>query len=124
MNLHSIFTEARLQYDAARREQAELAAEALQLKLAQRDILKAAGEIKTALSQLEATKTAPVPAKPATATPEAKVAPPALKTAPKAKPAASKPSPQRIAIDGLEQRLAAIADKVASLALSLSKSQP
>ena len=74
MNLHSIFTEARLQFDAARREQAELAAEALQLKLAQRDILKAAGEIKTALQKLEAQKPAPIPAKPATKPTEAKAA--------------------------------------------------
>ena len=130
MNLHSIFTEARLQFDAARREQAELAAEALQLKIAQRDALKAVAEIKSALAQLEAAKAAPVPAKPATAAPEAKAAVPALKPAPKAKPAAPRPtpkrpaSPQSIAIGDLEQRLAAIADKVASLALSLSKSQP
>ena len=107
------FHEARMQFDAARREQAELAAQALELKLAQRDALKAVAEIKSALAQLEAQKPAPIPAKLTTAAPEAK-----------AKPAAPRPSPQRIAIDGLEQRLAAIADKVASLASSLSKSQP
>ena len=126
MNLHSVFTEARLQFDAARREQAELAAEALELKIAQRDALKAVAEIKAALSQLEAQKPAPIPAKPATKPTEAKAAVPALKPAPKAKPVAPKPSPKRpaspqsIAIGDLEKRLAAIAGKVASL----SKSQP
>ena len=130
MNLHSVFTEARLQFDAARREQAELAAQALELKIAQRDALKAVAEIKSALAQLEAAKAAPVPAKPATAAPEAKVAPPARKVitkAPTAKPAAPKASPKRpaspqsIAIGNLEQRLAVIAGKVASLSKRLTK---
>ena len=114
MNLHSVFTEARLQFDAARREQAELAAQALELKIAQRDALKAVAEIKSALAQLEAAKATPTTAKPATKPTEAKPA------APKAKPVAPRPSPQSIAIGDLEKRLAAIAGKVASL----SKSQP
>jgi hypothetical protein len=122
-NLYQTFTEARLQFDAQRREQVELARQALELKIAQRDFIKAAGDIKTALEKLAADKPAPMPPKPATAAPEAKVALPA----PKAKPAAPKPtpkrpaSPQSIAIDGLEHRLAAIAAKVAALGSHLSK---
>ena len=103
---HHAFHEAKMQFDAARREQAELAAQALELKIAQRDALKAVAEIKAALSQLEAAKAAPVPAKPEPAAPK-----------PTPKP---KASPQSIAIGDLEQRLAVIAGKVASL----SKSQP
>ena len=117
---HHAFHEAKMQFDAARREQAELAAQALELKIAQRDALKAVAEIKAALSQLEAQKPAPTTAKPASKTTVPKAAVPALKPAPKAKPAAPRPSPQRIAIDGLEQRLAAIADKVASLSKRLT----
>lgn len=127
MNLHSVFTEARLQYDAARREQVELAAQALELKIAQRDALKAVAEIKIALAQLEAQKPAPIPAKPATKPTEAKAATPAPKAAPKAKPVAPRPSPKpkasprSIAIGDLEKRLAVIATKVASLASRLTK---
>jgi hypothetical protein len=129
-NLFQTFTEARLRYDTERREQAELARQGLELKLAQRDVLKAAAEIKDALTKLEATKAAPAPPKPATAAPEAKAAVPARKVitkAPTAKPAAPKASPKRpaspqsIAIDGLEQRLAVIAGKVASLSKRLTK---
>jgi hypothetical protein len=127
MNLHTTFTEARLRYDTERREQVELARQALELKIAQRDFIKAAGDIKTALAQLEATKAAPAPPKPATAAPEAKAAVPARKAAPKAKPAAPKASPKRpaspqsIAIGNLEKRLAVIAGKVASLSKRLTK---
>jgi hypothetical protein len=110
MNLHTTFTEARLRYDTERREQAELARQGLELKMMQHDLAKTIGEIKAALAQLEATKAAPAPPKPATAAPEAKVAPPAPKAA-----------PQSIAIDGLEQRLAVIAGKVASLSKRLTK---
>jgi hypothetical protein len=127
MNLTTAFSEARLQFDAQRREQVELARQALELKIAQRDFIKAAGDIKTALEKLAADKPAPMPPKPATAAPEAKAAVPARKAAPKAKPAAPKAtpkrraSPQSIAIDGLEQRLAVIAGKVASLSKRLTK---
>ena len=69
---HHAFHEAKMQFDAARREQAQLAAQALELKIAQRDALKAVAEIKAALAQLEAQKPAPVPAKPASKTTEAK----------------------------------------------------
>jgi hypothetical protein len=131
MNLASVFSEARLQFDAQRQEQIELARQALELKIAQRDFIKAAGDIKTALAQLEATKAAPAPPKPATAAPAPKAAVPARKAAPKAapkaKPAAPKASPKRpaspqsIAIGNLEQRLAVIAGKVASLSKRLTK---
>jgi hypothetical protein len=110
MNLHTTFTEARLKFDTERREQAELARQALELKIAQRDLTKAIGDIKSALEKLAADKPAPMPPKAATAAPEAKVAPPAPKAA-----------PQSIAIDGLEQRLAVIAGKVASLSKRLTK---
>jgi hypothetical protein len=125
MNLHTTFTEARLKFDTERREQAELARQGLELKLAQRDVLKAAAEIKDALAKLEATKAAPAPPKPATAAPEAKAAVPARKVitkAPTAKPAAPKASPKRrasplnLAIDNLEHRLAAVSAKIAALA--------
>jgi uncharacterized protein YceH (UPF0502 family) len=126
-NLFQTFSEARLRYDTERREQVELARQALELKIAQRDFIKAAGDIKSALEKLAADKPAPMSLKAATAAPEAKAAVPARKAAPKAKPAAPKPSPKRraspqsIAIDGLEQRLAAIAGKVASLSKRLTK---
>jgi outer membrane protein TolC len=110
MNLHTTFTEARLRYDTERREQAELARQGLELKIAQRDLTKAIGDIKSALEKLAVDKPAPMPPKAATAAPEAKVAPPAPKAA-----------PQSIAIDGLEQRLAVIAGKVASLSKRLTK---
>jgi outer membrane protein TolC len=122
-NLFQTFSEARLRYDTERREQVELARQALELKIAQRDFIKAAGDIKSALEKLAADKPAPMPPKAATAAPEVKVAPPA----PKAKPAAPKaspkrpPSPQSIAIGNLEQRLAVIAGKVAALGSHLSK---
>jgi hypothetical protein len=113
-NLYQTFTEARLQFDAQRQEQIELARQALELKIAQRDFIKAAGDIKSALEKLAADKPAPMPPKAATAAPEAKVA------APKATPK-RRASPQSIAIDGLEQRLAVIAGKVASLSKRLTK---
>ena len=121
-NLFQTFSEARLQYDAARRDEARLAAQALELKIAQRDFIKAAGDIKTALEKLAADKPAPMPPKPATAAPAPKAAVPARKAITKPKPAAQKPtpkrraSPQSIAIDGLEQRLAAVSAKIAALA--------
>jgi hypothetical protein len=110
-NLFQTFSEARLQYDAARRDEARIAAQMLELKVAQRDLIRAAGDIKTALEKLAADKPAPMPPKAATAAPEAKVAVPAPKAAPK-RPA----SPQSIAIDGLEHRLAAVSAKIAALA--------
>jgi hypothetical protein len=122
-NLYQTFTEARLQFDAQRQEQIELARQALELKIAQRDFIKAAGDIKSALEKLAADKPAPMSLKAATAAPEAKVAPPARK----AKPAAPKASPKRratplnLAIDDLEHRLAVIATKVASLSKRLTK---
>jgi hypothetical protein len=114
-NLFQTFTEARLQFDAQRREQVELARQALELKIAQRDFIKAAGDIKSALEKLAADKPAPMPPKAATAAPEVKVAPPAPKAAPKPSPK-RRASPQSIAIDGLEQRLAAVSAKIAALA--------
>jgi hypothetical protein len=122
MNLTTAFSEARLQFDAQRQEQVELARQALELKIAQRDFIKAASEIKVALARLEATKATPAPPKPATAAPAPKAAVPARKAAPKAKPAAPKASPKRpaspqsIAIDGLDKRLAAVSAKIAALA--------
>jgi hypothetical protein len=119
-NLFQTFSEARLRYDTERREQAELARQALELKIAQRDLTKAIGDIKSALEKLAVDKPAPMPPKAATAAPEVKVAPPAPKAAPKPSPK-RRASPQSIAIDGLEQRLAAIAGKVAALGSHLSK---
>ena len=123
MNLASVFSEARLKFDAQRQEQIELARQALELKIAQRDFIKAAGDIKTALERLAADKPAPMPPKAATAAPEAKVAPPAPKAAPKAKPAAPKPTPKRPTrtLADVETTLAAIATKVAALGSHLSK---
>jgi hypothetical protein len=116
MNLTTAFSEARLKFDAQRQEQIELARQALELKIAQRDFIKAASEIKVALSRLEATKATPAPPKPATAAPAPKAAVPAPKASPK-RPA----SPQSIAIGNLEKRLAVIAGKVASLSKRLTK---
>jgi type II secretory pathway component HofQ len=120
MNLHTTFTEARLKFDTERREQAELARQALELKMMQHDLAKTIGEIKTALVKIGEVQAAPAPPKAATAAPEVKVAPPAPKAAPKA--AHKRPaSPQSIAIGNLEKRLAVIAGKVASLSKRLTK---
>jgi hypothetical protein len=123
MNLTTAFSEARLQFDAQRREQVELARQALELKIAQRDFIKAAGDIKTALEKLAADKPAPMPPKPATAAPEAKAAVPARKAAPKAKPAAPKPTPKRPTrtLAEVEATLAALSQRVAALGSHLSK---
>ena len=59
MNLATAFSEARLQFDAQRQEQIELARQALELKMMQHDLAKTIGEIKAALAQLESTKAAP-----------------------------------------------------------------
>jgi hypothetical protein len=121
MNLHA-FNEAKAQFDAQRREQAAIAAQALEMKLLQRDFIKVTIDLKTALERIEAERATPAPPKAATAAPEAKAAVPARKAAPKAKPAAPKPTPKRrasprsIAIDSLEQRLAAVSAKIAALA--------
>jgi hypothetical protein len=122
-NLFQTFSEARLRYDTERREQAELARQALELKIAQRDFIKAAGDIKTALEKLAADKPAPMPPKPATAAPEAKAAVPARKAAPKAKPAAPKPTPKRPTrtLAEVEATLAALSQRVAALGSHLSK---
>jgi hypothetical protein len=126
MNLHA-FNEAKAQFDAQRREQAAIAAQALEMKLLQRDFIKVTIDLKTALERIEAERATPAPPKAATAAPEVKVAPPAPKASPKAKPAAPKPTPKRratpqsIAIDNLEHRLAVIAGKVASLSKRLTK---
>ena len=121
-NLYQTFTEARLRYDTERREQAELARQGLELKLAQRDVLKAAAEIKAALEKLAADKPAPMPLKAATVAPEPKPAVPARKTITKPKPVAPKPTPKRratplaLALDDLDKRLAAVSAKIAALA--------
>jgi hypothetical protein len=122
-NLFQTFSEARLRYDTERREQAELARQALELKIAQRDFIKAAGDIKSALEKLAADKPAPMPPKAVTAAPEAKVAPPARKAITKPKPAAPKPPPKRPTrtLAEVETTLAVIAGKVASLSKRLTK---
>jgi hypothetical protein len=121
-NLYQTFTEARLKFDAQRQEQIELARQALELKIAQRDFIKAASEIKTALERLAADKPAPAPPKPATAAPAPKAAVPARKAAPKAKPAAPKPSPKRPTrtLGEVEAALAAISQRVAALSKHLT----
>jgi hypothetical protein len=122
-NLYQTFSEARLQFDAQRRGQVELARQALELKIAQRDFIKAAGEIKSALEKLAADKPAPMPPKAATAAPEVKVAPPARKADPKAKPAAPRPTPKRPTrtLAEVEATLAALSQRVAALGSHLSK---
>jgi hypothetical protein len=125
MNLATAFSEARLQFDAQRQEQVELARQALELKIAQRDFIKAAGDIKTALEKLAADKPAPMPLKAATAAPEAKAAVPARKAITKSPTAktASKTTPKRPTrtLAEVEAALAAIAAKVAALGSHLSK---
>jgi hypothetical protein len=123
MNLATAFSEARLKFDAQRAEQIELARQALELKIAQRDFIRAAGDIKSALEKLAADKPAPMPPKPATAAPAPKAAVPARKAAPKAKPAAPKPSPKRPTrtLGEVEAALAAISQRVAALGSHLSK---
>jgi hypothetical protein len=125
-NLYQTFTEARLQFDAQRQEQIELARQALELKIAQRDFIKAAGDIKSALEKLAADKPAPMPPKPATAAPEAKAAVPARKAitkSPTAKPAAPKTTPKRPTrtLAEVEATLAALSQRVAALGSHLSK---
>jgi hypothetical protein len=123
MNLHTTFTEARLKFDTERREQAELARQALELKMMQHDLAKTIGEIKTALVKIGEVQAAPAPPKAATAAPEVKVAPPAPKAAPKAKPAAPKPTPKRTTrtLAEVEATLAALSQRVAALGSHLSK---
>jgi hypothetical protein len=117
-NLYQTFTEARLQFDAQRQEQIELARQALELKIAQRDFIKAAGDIKSALEKLAADKPAPMPPKAATAAPEAKTKPVSKASSKTTTKIDSKrpASPQSIAIDGLDKRLAAVSAKIAALA--------
>jgi hypothetical protein len=117
-NLYQTFTEARLQFDAQRQEQIELARQALELKIAQRDFIKAAGDIKSALEKLAADKPAPMPPKPATAAPEAKTKPVSKASSKTTTKIVSKrpASPLNLAIDNLEHRLAAVSAKVAALA--------
>lgn len=122
MNLASVFSEARLQFDAQRREQVELARQALELKIAQRDFIKAAGDIKTALEKLAADKPAPMLPKAATAAPEVKTKPVSKASSKTTTKIISKPTPKRrasplnLAIDNLEHRLAAVSAKIAALA--------
>ena len=121
MNLHSIFTEARLQFDAARREQAELAAQALELKIAQRDALKAVGEIKTALQKLEAERAAAPPAKPATKPTEAK----AITKSPTAKSPTTKTASKTITkprrtLPEVEASLATLSQRITALSKRLT----
>jgi hypothetical protein len=118
MNLTTAFSEARLQFDAQRREQVELARQALELKIAQRDFIKAAGDIKSALEKLAADKPAPMPPKAATAAPEAKTKPVSKASSKTTTKIVSKrpASPLNLAIDNLEHRLAAVSAKVAALA--------
>jgi hypothetical protein len=124
-NLFQTFSEARLRYDTERREQVELARQALELKIAQRDFIKAAGDIKTALEKLAADKPAPMPPKPATAAPEAKAAVPARKAITKSPTAktASKTTPKRPTrtLAEVEATLAALSQRVAALGSHLSK---
>jgi hypothetical protein len=117
-NLFQTFSEARLQYDAARRDEARLAAQALELKIAQRDLTKAIGDIKSALERLAADKPAPMPPKAATAAPEAKTKPVSKASSKTTTKIVSKrpASPLNLAIDNLEHRLAAVSAKVAALA--------
>jgi hypothetical protein len=125
MNFATAFSEARLQFDAQRQEQIELARQALELKIAQRDFIKAAGDIKSALEKLAADKPAPMPPKAATAAPEAKVAPPAPKAITKSPTAktASKTTPKRPTrtLAEVEATLAALSQRVATLGSHLSK---
>ena len=118
MNLTTAFSEARFQYDAARRDEARLAAQMLELKIAQRDFTKAAGDIKTALEKLAADKPAPIPPKPATAAPEAKTKPVSKASSKTTTKIVSKrpASPLNLAIDNLDKRLAAVSAKIAALA--------
>ncbi|MEY5019450.1 MAG: hypothetical protein RLZ22_538 [Verrucomicrobiota bacterium] len=109
-NMYQTFTETRLQFDAQRREQIEHARQALELKIAQRDFIKAAGEIKTVLVKLGGAQATPAPPKAASAAPVAKTKP------------VSKPTPKRratplaLALDDLDKRLAAVSQRVAALA--------
>jgi hypothetical protein len=122
MNLTTAFSEARLQFDAQRREQVELARQALELKIAQRDFVKAAGDIKTALEKLAADKPAPMPPKPTTAAPEAKAKPVSKASSKTATKPVSKPSPKRPTrtLGEVEAALAAISQRVAALSKHLT----
>ena len=117
MTFHG-FNEARANFEAQRKEQAAIAAQALEMRLLQRDFIKVTSDLKIALERLEADRVAaaaPPPAKPATKPTEAKAAVPAPKAAPK-----PRPKPLR-KIDDLEQSLAVIAGKITALTSRLSK---
>ena len=117
MNLHA-FNEAKAQFDAQRREQAAIAAQALEMKLLQRDFIKVTIDLKTALERIEAERATPAPPKAATAAPEAKTKPVSKASSKTTTKIVSKrpASPLNLAIDNLEHRLAAVSAKVAALA--------
>ena len=124
MNLHA-FNEAKAQFDAQRREQAAIAAQALEMKLLQRDFIKVTIDLKTALERIEAERATPAPPKAATAAPEAKAAVPARKAITKSPTAktASKTTPKRPTrtLAEVEATLAALSQRVAALGSHLSK---
>ena len=122
-NLFQTFTEARLQFDAQRREQVELARQALELKIAQRDFIKAAGDIKTALEKLAADKPAPMPPKAVSVAPEVKTKPVSKASSKTITKAVSKPTPKRPTrtLAEVEATLAALSQRVAALGSHLSK---
>ena len=121
MNYHA-FNEARANFEAQRREQAAIAAQALEMKLLQRDFLKVTSDLKIALERLEADRAAaaaPPPAKPTTAAPAPKAAVPTRKATPKPAP---KPRPKPLrTIDDLEARLGALSERITALTKRLSK---
>jgi hypothetical protein len=125
MTFHA-FNEARANFEAQRKEQAAIAAQALEMRLLQRDFIKVTSDLKIALERLEADRAAaaaPPPAKPTTAAPAPKAAVPRKPADKKLSEPKRPASPQSLAIVGLEQRLAVIATKISALSKRLSKSQ-
>jgi hypothetical protein len=121
--LFQTFSEARLQYDAARRDEARIAAQMLELKVAQRDLIRAAGEIKTALVKIGEVQAAPAPPKATSVATAPKTKPVSKASSKTATKIVSKTTPKRPkrTLAEVEAALAAISQRVAALGSHLSK---
>ena len=120
MNYHA-FNEARANFEAQRKEQAAIAAQALEMKLLQRDFIKVTSDLKTALAKLEAQKPAPIPAKPATKPTEAK----AITKSPTAKSPTTKTASKTITkprrtLAEVEASLATLSQRITALSKRLT----
>ena len=122
MNYHA-FNEARANFEAQRKEQAAIAAQALEMKLLQRDFIKVTSDLKIALERIEAERAAAPPAKPASKTtaPKAAVpAPKAITKSPTAKTASKTITKPRRTLAEVEASLATLSQRITALSKRLT----